>query len=157
MSAPANHGKPWTQHDKDLCANLFCANWSVEDLCQHFGHTRIAIEAKLVDAGLLEYCGDGLVKTFLWATRNTAATTTQTPTKEQPIVNKLIETKTFILGIDVANGINDDAVFKAIYKAEQEVKALEAIEHKPRRLTARIAALKEEILALVAFLDAQEE
>lgn len=65
-----------------------------------------------------------------------------------------IESKTFFNGQDIAN-FTDDQLFGHISQAENEIKKLEAIETKPKKLEKKIADLKEGINALAAAIDAR--
>lgn len=66
-----------------------------------------------------------------------------------------IETKTFVNGTDISTWQNGD-IYDLIAKQEAEIKKLEAIENKPKRLQAEIEQRKAGITALVAELDARD-
>jgi len=76
---------------------------------------------------------------------------TMTTTTNAPIQ---VTTKTLVNGRDVST-MSDAEVFELIAAQEAKIKELEAIESKPKKLTAEIAKRKEGIAALVAHLDAQ--
>lgn len=66
-----------------------------------------------------------------------------------------ITTKTFMNGVDL--GTRPDAeIYDAIAQQEADIKLLEAIENKPKKLVAEIAKRKAGIAALVAHLDSKE-
>lgn len=77
-------------------------------------------------------------------------------TPKEPIMSSPIQvtTKTLVNGQDVAN-MSDASIYELIAAQEAKIKELEAIENKPKKLTAEIAKRKEGIAALVAHLDAQ--
>lgn len=66
-----------------------------------------------------------------------------------------ITTKTLLNGKDIAE-MSDEQLYDAISAAEAEIKKCEAIEHKPKKLVAKIAELNDGIAALVAHMDAQK-
>lgn len=48
-----NHGKPWTDEDKESLAHQWQEGTALDDLSDHFGRSRSGIWAKLTDLGLL--------------------------------------------------------------------------------------------------------
>lgn len=68
--------------------------------------------------------------------------------------NKAVENITYIYGVDAAN-VTDDQIFQHIANRELEIKSLEVIENKPKKLAAKIEALHAEIKILVDFVDAR--
>lgn len=78
-------------------------------------------------------------------------------TPKEPIMSTTpiqVTTKTLVNGQDVAN-MSDASIYELIAAQEAKIKELEAIENKPKKLTAEIAKRKEGIAALVTHLDAQ--
>lgn len=65
-----------------------------------------------------------------------------------------ITTKTFLNGVDLATR-PDAEIYDAIAQQEADIKTLEAINAKPKRLVAEIEKRKAGIAALVAFLDSK--
>ncbi len=65
---------------------------------------------------------------------------------------KIIETKTYVNGADAAN-MTDEQIFSAIANVEAEINHLNGVQNKPQKLEAKIAAMQEDIKALVAFVD----
>lgn len=65
---------------------------------------------------------------------------------------KLVDYKVLIAGRDSAN-VSDDQIFGMIADLEAQIKALNAIEHKPKKLSAKIEALKADIASLVDIVD----
>lgn len=68
--------------------------------------------------------------------------------------DKLIETRTFINGMD-ASKMDDDAIFRAIHDAEKMADKMGDIDNKPQTLINKIADLRKDIAALVNFVDAR--
>lgn len=79
--------------------------------------------------------------------KDTDMTTTKTPIQ--------ITTKTFANGEDIST-MADSAIYDLIARQEADIKELEKIEAKPKKLVAEIAKRKEGIAALVAYLDSKE-
>lgn len=71
---------------------------------------------------------------------------------KSPIV---ITTKTFVNGQDIAE-LADSSVYSLIAQQEADIKELEKIEAKPKKLVAEIDKRKAGIAALVAYLDSKE-
>lgn len=66
------------------------------------------------------------------------------------------DVKTFIYG-KPAGDVTDDQIYQNIAKLEQEIAALGKIENKPKKLTAKIEALRKDIQRLVDFVDSRED
>ena len=79
-------------------------------------------------------------------------TTPATSTTSETTMTKLIEIKTLINGQDIST-MEDRDLYRVIAKTEQEIKQLEAIEHKPKKLVKLIEDLKRDIGTLVALID----
>lgn len=75
---------------------------------------------------------------------------------KEPDMNTAIKitTKTFAGNTDIAE-MTDSQIYGLISMQEAEIKGLEAIENKPKRLVAEIEARKAGIAALVAHLDSK--
>jgi hypothetical protein len=67
---------------------------------------------------------------------------------------KAIETITYVYG-QPAKDVSDDQIFTHISNLEAQIKTLNAIENKPKKLVAQVASLQAEIDALVALVDAR--
>lgn len=65
-----------------------------------------------------------------------------------------IETRTFIFGDNAAN-MTDEQIFAGIAKIEAEIKKLDGVENKPKKLQAKIDAMKADIAKLVEYVDAR--
>lgn len=184
MDEPRNHGKAWLPSDIVGVANDWVAGADVPELMEKYGRTRVAVETKLKNARLLT--SDPLtfksspseVGLRLRARLQKGEPPTEpeldfmrahgiTVFDIQPVTDiqlentdmtKLIETRTFLLGIDITEGntVSDETIFKALSHAEAEVKRLESVEHKPKRLVRKIEELKADIVRLVEFLDAHD-
>ena len=66
-----------------------------------------------------------------------------------------IETKTFVNGVDIAT-MDDASVYALIATQEAQIKELDKIETKPKKLTAEIEKRKAGVQALVDYLDSKE-
>jgi hypothetical protein len=66
-----------------------------------------------------------------------------------------IETKTFVNGVDIAT-LDDANVYALIATQEAQIKELDKIETKPKKLTAEIEKRKAGVKALVDYLDSKE-
>lgn len=67
-----------------------------------------------------------------------------------------IETKTFVNGVDIAT-LDDASVYALIATQEAQIKELDKIETKPKKLTAEIEKRKAGVQALVDYLDSKSE
>ena len=84
------------------------------------------------------------------------------PTQTQPTTadeitmekNTPIQTKTFIFGADAAN-MSDAQIFTQIGKIEREIATLDQIQHKPKKLSARIEELRADVVKLADYVDAR--
>lgn len=82
-------------------------------------------------------------------------TTPQLPTNlERPAMSKLFDTRYYVNNVEIHSRTPQE-IYTAIADAEQEIKNLETIEHKPASLIAEIADRKAQITALVSHLDAK--
>jgi hypothetical protein len=75
--------------------------------------------------------------------------------KEYVMPPKNIEKITLIAGENAANK-TDGEIFEMIGKLETQIKRLETIEHKPKKLSARIEELKKDINDLVEYVDSRD-
>ncbi len=69
-----------------------------------------------------------------------------------PTDQAIVQVRTFVNGVD-ASTLSDDQVFKTIGNLEGEIAKLEAIQNKPKALTARIEKFKQDIQDPVDLLD----
>lgn len=76
---------------------------------------------------------------------------TRTFNKEQEMK---VETKHFLNGRDIAT-LSDDELFQAIAAVEKNIKTLEEIENKPKRLVAKIEELRSGLKTLIEYLDSE--
>lgn len=65
-----------------------------------------------------------------------------------------IETKIFIFGVD-ASTMSDDQIVDRIFDIEGQIETLESMKNKPKKLTAKIEAMKADIKALVEYVDSR--
>lgn len=84
-------------------------------------------------------------------TEATEVTHTEDTTVAKPISIKITK-KTLINDVDITE-YRDEELIALIAQAEQEIRALEAIENKPQRLVKRISDLRQGLQDLVALVD----
>jgi len=76
-------------------------------------------------------------------------------TKEVPMnPNDVISTKTLVFGVDTAS-LSEDQLFDQVARVDAEIDRLEACKTQPKVMVARIAKMKEQLKALVEFIDAK--
>lgn len=172
---PVRHGAFYTKEDIAKMVKMFYEGYAAPAIADELGRKHNSIAAKLATMKLLSFdsemnlwhVGDNLppMQQILSINHNTVPAE-QIPTPlDQPQPTKetimttasIIEitTKTLINGIDIAT-MGDSAIYSTIANQEAEIKKLEAIENKPKRLVAEIEKRKAGIKALVDFLDSKE-
>ena len=77
---------------------------------------------------------------------------TTEPQPKEDTMATIIETKTFIDGID-ASTVSDEQIFTRIAKIEAQIDTWNKIKTKPKKLEAKIAEAQQSINMLVAFVD----
>lgn len=92
--------------------------------------------------------------TVAWA-RQQGKTFIYNKEKQMALNNtKLIETRTFINGVD-ASTLSDDQIFQVIAKVENDIKELENIENKPTKLIKKIEKAHKGIEKVLRYVDAR--
>lgn len=81
----------------------------------------------------------------------------KTLTTKENIMSEIpaIETKTYIFG-DLSTDLSDQQIFDVIKSLEDEVVKLSKIENQPKKLEKKIKDIKEDIVALVEFVDSRK-
>lgn len=163
-----NHGKHWTGTDEKMLERTFKDGANLAKCCVIMGRTTASILAKLCDMGLIWAQPRGLesdeTRYFYVETTTTTGRMTSTtpamqqipktqPTEDITMINS-IETRIFINGQD-ASKLSDDTIFDLIRNQEKEIANLEATKTKPKKLTAKIAKMQEDLAALVTYVDAR--
>ena len=153
------HGKPWIASElKDLC-RWFMEGKSLQHIIQLSGRSAGGVLPKLREAHLIvsmpavrPYYPD-----YAYAVdidEPTEQPITEVQPIEEPTMTTLanIENKVLIQGQDAAN-MSDDQIFDLIAKLEAQQARLNNIGTKPKKLTAKIEALSNDIALLVEYVD----
>lgn len=143
-----NHGKLWTEEHKEALRNMFHSGDTLQEICEQLQRPADGTINKMVQLRLIHY--DAV--TNIYTRCHTQPKAKPTQPEEPTMTHATIETKTFIEGIDAAN-MGDEQIFKKIASLENSIKAWSAIENKPKKLDAMIEQTKDDIKALVAYVD----
>ena len=156
----ARHGRPWTDEECSLLRKSFMQGHSLQQMCELLQRPADGTLNKLRHLRLIEFsslrgCDYYYVALPINHPARLAHSTTE-PKKEEPTMNKnLIETKTFVNGID-ASGMSDTEIFSLIAKTEAEIAKLEAIKTPSKKLAEAIAKLKTGVAELAEYVDNRE-
>lgn len=150
-SRRANHGCIWTHEHLSRLEELFHQGASLQEMCEDLQRPADGTLNKLLQKKLVRR--DLISNVYYRVRRRPQALPPQAPeditmTQAAPV----IETKTFIEGIDAAN-LSDEQIFKKIASLEISIKTWGAIENKPKKLDAMIEQTKADITALVSYVD----
>lgn len=156
----ARHGRPWTVEEYGLLRKSFMQGHSLQQMCELLQRPADGTLNKLRHLRLIEF--DGLrgcdyyyVALPINHPARLAPSTTELK-KEEPTMNKnLIETKTFVNGVD-ATGMSDAEIFSLIAKTEAEIAKLEAIKTPSKKLAEAIGKLKTGVAELAEYVDDRE-
>jgi len=168
---PINHGKRWDDNQERMLREGFTQGASLRLMCIRMGRAPSSILARLCFMHLLtldestgEYritnpTPDPVMLTDDLEVNPSAmiAAARLLNSFNQPTENTMpaiatIEQRTLINGTNAAD-MSDKEIFKTIAKLESEVRVLEAVNTKPKKLVAAIAALQADIEAIVAYVD----
>jgi len=174
------HGKPWTEAELNRLEDLFLAHVDLEKIAIMLMRPASGIVAKLANElhflqrqDLGDYkcqyvISPHAVRRELELSVKDHTTKAQQHfnkvdaalTKKEPIMNKTaiieVTTKTLVNGTDVKE-LDDSAIYDLIAQQEAEIKRLEAIENKPKKLVAEIEKRRAGIKALVDYLDSKAD
>lgn len=155
----ARHGRPWTAEEYGLLRKSFMQGHSLQQMCELLQRPADGTLNKLRYLRLVEFdsrrCCDCYVALPINHPARLAHSTTELK-KEEPTMNKnLIETKTFVNGID-ASDMSDTEIFSLIAKTEAEIGKLEAIKTPSKKLAEAIAKLKTGVAELAEYVDNRE-
>lgn len=174
------HGKPWTEAELDRLEDLFLAHTGLEEIAIMLKRPASGIVTKLTehfrflyrqDLGDFKYqyvISTHAVQRELELSVKDHTTKAQQHfdkvdvalTEKEPIMNKTaiieVTTKTLVNGTDVKE-LDDSAIYDLIAQQEAEIKRLEAIENKPKKLVAEIEKRRAGIKALVDYLDSKAD
>lgn len=141
------YGKPWSPEERETLRAHFNHGLTLPQLMTVMQRPAAGILAKLGDMHLL------VQKDGRWGVYyRRAPRPIPTLFLEQTEMAKNIETVVMIRGEDAAQK-TDEQIFSFIAKLEAEIKSLEAINCKPKKLTARIKELQDDITKLVEYVD----
>ena len=169
----ANHGKTWTQAHCDQLAEGFIRGLPLSQICEQLGRAGDVVLAKMVQVLMLvrvplgnyryEYyvTNEWFIKIKLDNPYLLAARPTPVPQLQPEIETDMNDTKSpiivtqYLIAGQNADSMDDGAIFKLIAKLELEAEQLGKISNKPKKLVARIQAIKEDVQKLVDFVDAR--
>lgn len=171
-----NHGKAWTEEHKSVLKEMFDDGKSCLSMSLRLGRRPDAVAAKLEDLRRLHRSLDpsyggvyevselhfklrGLPNPYRVAQTDGDSVDDPKPQPQpQPESTTMnapaIETRTFIDGTD-ASSLSDEAIFLKIAKAEEQVAKYEKIVTKPKKLQAKIDAMKKAIQELADYVDSR--
>lgn len=143
------HGEIWKTSERAALSELLSAGATLQDMCVQLKRPAAGVVSKLCGMSLLVYDSDtGL---YFHNKANEVPFKPKPPTKENTMQAN-IEVKTFICGTD-AKPMSDADIFAHIARIEREIKDLSAIQSRPKKLDAMVAAKQADIAALVAYVD----
>lgn len=169
-ASPRHHGEVWNDRQKHSLFAMFRQDADLDGMCRTLGRTRIAVLAKLVGLGLLTQCAGGTYAYneprpayaysgpdhFLEKCPTVSYQPITQPTEENIMATPVIEIKTFIAGQD-ASCLTDMQIFQRIGKMEETMETLKSIKSRPEKLKAHLHKMKEDIAALVAYVDGRDD
>lgn len=157
--SPENRDKPWTEANDRLLKTAFGNGALMPALCEHLGRSSSAITARLVELRLIAdqgwRHGDQVryIRRRTQSAESLKAFITPVPQEKTTMAQELkIETKIFINGVD-AKGLNDTALFTLIADEVKAIDALEALPVRSTKLTAHIAARRNQVDEVTKYLD----
>ena len=145
----ARRGMTWTTDELNHLDEMYLAGCDLRAMTTALERPVDGVMAKLAHLGRCVYSGTGRI--YYHAKPNSRTNTTEETTMEK---NAPIETKTFIFGADAAN-MTDAQIFTQIGKIEREIATLDQIQHKPKKLSARIEELRADVVKLAEYVDAR--
>ena len=151
----ARHGKVWEQSELGIAADMFCAGYSLEQICVRLQRPALGVLNQLCELELLRRERPHPARwdhVYIVRSLNRPTTPKEITMNKTAIIE--ITTKTLVNGIDVKD-LDDSAIYDLIARQEAEIKRLEAIENKPKKLVAEIEKRRAGIKALVDYLDSK--
>lgn len=154
----ARHGMLWETAEEDRLEKMFRSGDSLSKMCITLERGAVGVIARLNSRSLVRFDASTL-KYYVNVVGGRATQATNTPEpetliKETTMSAPTIETKTFIAGTD-ATHLSDADIFKKIAQLENEIKTMNAINSKPKKLLKVIEDTQADIDKLVAFVDAR--
>lgn len=148
------YGQRWDDEEKATLLRFAQQRYSLHRLCGFMQRPAAGVLAKLIDLHQIERVPGTDHYQWVPSPSERNHNTTQQPSKESAMTTPNIETKTFINGSD-ASSMNDAQIFSKIATLEAEHNRLDGIQNKPKKLVAVMAAIKEDIAKLVAYVDSR--
>lgn len=157
--AGERHGRPWLTSELVALERWFKEGKTLQQIVELSGRSTGGVIPKLQAARLIEpvttsqlYHPDYLYRVDIDEPTEQPITETQ-PIEELTMTTPAnIENKILIQGQDAAN-LSDDQIFDLIAKLEGQQARLKSIDNKPKKLTAKIEALSNDIALLVEYVD----
>lgn len=151
--ARERHGMIWSNDDYQVLEALYDQGASLREMCEALQRPAEGVLKKLETTGCIRY--DAAKGVFNQIRQQQDKETIMNETKDarleaQSAAN--IETKVFIRGRDAAK-MSDADIFRFIGQLETEKQGLDAIQNKPKKLTAAMEALQNDIVELVKYVD----
>lgn len=149
-----NHGMPWEDKELDKLCGLYEDGLSLAELCHTMQRPANGIVLKLCHLRLIAFNIQAM-KYEMRVPQNKSSVSQPQP--QEPIMSKntpVIQTKTFIVGIDAANQ-SDAQIFEILAGLEADIEGLSTLKNKPKKLLAVIEQKQKDINDLVAFVDAR--
>lgn len=166
----SNQGKTWAVVEEQNLIAMWKEGMSVEELARRFQRSVGGLIARLDMLRLIRHesapsQGNSWKPTYImvvlnphYSLFNKKESTMAIPTMGEATLGKAptlppaYEVKAFIYGT-LAENVSDETIFQHIADLESQIKKLEAIGNKPKKLTARIKALQDQITALITYCD----
>ena len=154
------HGFRWVEGEVQLLHKAFISGTPVENIAAVHKRSVSAVLAQLQSQRLIHHVEGQQVgdwhKRFVTSRRTkilrAGASNPQSKEKVMAADVKAVESKVFIFGNE-SKDVSDETIFNLIAKREGEIKALEAIKNKPKKLVAQIEQYQKDIDALVKVCD----
>lgn len=157
---PPRSGLPWTSEERGHMCKMFMEGRNLRFMCEALQRPAAGTLAKLVSIGLLDVETDRSYRrtyTYRVVPGPTEQPNPQPPTEEseQPMSQKIIEVRTFILGADAQN-MTDGQIIAQIEKLQASLTRLTSIKAKSVKIAKLRQDTQADIDALIAYLDSRD-
>ena len=152
-SRRTRRGQPWVPDEVRMLIGMFKGGRSLGWLAADLQRPANGIVAKLRSAGLVTCDISGRTVCYR---RGPPAPEHIIKETDMPATTKNIEITVMIRGENAASK-SDDQIFDLIAYLEGLIRSLDGVDHKPKKLLARIDALKSDISKLVEYVDSRED
>lgn len=151
----AKHGQIW--QDEELChlEKLFLCGTPLSAMCEALQRSAQGVVAKLRSQRFIWPDSDGYHYLTDEAKIQSTKPITESTIEEEPIVTinvPVIETKTFIHGLD-ASTMSDEDIFVIIAKLEERWRKYDVITAKPKKMVIVMDTIRADIVALTVYVD----